>query len=249
MIDEPDIEDEYVDIRPWPIPILVGRLVSLTAVGRRGMIEAREGSDHFEAETDRFELHSWAALELQSALSATEARILGLAVSELSDDDLSECADALIAATAIAWSLRVVPAPTLALPPDPQDQQRVLEWAPVPWTKVRSITRSMRIRSDEELAREREKWEVVVWRTTLFQDETDHVTDRTALAEAIAEASDGGLLASDGTDFTTEAGVPFQRLSDDALSEIEHIARVCLRTLNWVCGLGEDSDTAPLLLD
>lgn len=249
MMDQPDIEDEYIDIRPWPIPVLIGRLASLVTVGRRGILEAQEMPDLFEAETDRFELQSWAALELQSALTANEARILAFPMSGLRDDDLAECADALLAATAIAWSLRVVSSPTLTLPAGAQDERRVLEWTPAPWTNVRSITRSARIRSDEELAREREKWEVVVWRATLFQDDADRNTDQAALAEAITEVSAFGLLPNDGTDLKTDAGASFAMLSDEEMSEVEHVAGIRLRTLNWVCGFGEDWETAPLLLD
>ncbi|MDQ3539319.1 MAG: hypothetical protein M3440_01400 [Chloroflexota bacterium] len=249
MMDEPDSGEEYIDIQPWPVQVLVGRLVSLVTLGRRGILEAQEADDPFEAETDRFDLQSWAALELQTALTTEEARILSVPVTELTDDDLAACADALSAAAAIAWALRVLPKNTLPIPSDPGDDERVLEWSPKPWTKVRPIARSVRVRSDDELAHERVKWEIVTWRLSLFQDPADSRTDRAALTETIAEASAAGLLRNDGTDFLTDAGETFARMTDDELLEIEHLAEIRLRTLNWVCGFGEDWDSAPLLLD
>lgn len=249
MTSEPSGEDDFIDIRPWPVQVLVGRLVSLVTLGRRGILEAQETDDLFEAETDRFDLESWAALELQTALAPDEARILRIPVSSLNDDDLAACADALLAAAAIGWALRVIPTRTLTIPVDPDDEQRILEWSPKPWTRVRPIARSVRLRGDEELAHEREKWDIITWRLSLFQDPADMQNDCAALKETIAEASAIGMLRSDGTDFLTDAGVSLTEMSDDELSEIDHLARIRLRTLNWVCGFGEDWDSAPLVLD
>ncbi|CAA9563673.1 MAG: hypothetical protein AVDCRST_MAG43-2135 [uncultured Thermomicrobiales bacterium] len=249
MTSDPGGEDEFIDIRPWPVQVLVGRLVSLVTLGRRGILEAQESDDLFEAETDRFDLESWAALELQTALAPDEARILHLPVSSLNDDDLAACADALLAADAIGWALRVIPSGTLTIPVDASDEQRILEWSPKPWTRVWPSARSVRLRSDEELAHEREKWDIVTWRLSLFQDPTDLQTDRAALRDTIAEASAAGLLHTDGDDLLTDAGASFAHMTDDELSEIDHLARIRLRTLNWVCGFGEDWESAPLFLD
>jgi len=248
-IDSLDNGDDYIDIRPWPVQVLVGRLVSLVTLGRRGILEAQDSDDLFEAETDRFDLEAWAALELHTSLTAHEARILRLPVSELGDDDLGACADALMAAAAIGWALRVLPAVTLTIPADAGDEQRILEWTPEPWTKVRPMTRSVRLRSDDELAREREKWDLITWRLSLFQDPADARVDRVALTEAVAEAAAAGLLHGNGIDFLSDTGVPFDSMPDEDLSEIDHFARIRLRTLNWVCGFGEDWDSAPLFLD
>jgi hypothetical protein len=252
MQNEPDDDDEYIDIQPWPVQVLVGRLVSFATLGRRGIIEAEaadEVDDLVEVETDRFDLQSWAALELQPWLSAEEVRILRTPVTELTDEDLASCSDALSASVAVAWTVRVIPADTLPMPAGTDDERRVLEWSPKPWTKVRDAARAARVRSDEELANEREKWDIVLWRFSLFRDQDDALRDRAALADAIAEASSAGLLRTDGTDFLTDAGVPFAQMTDDEQSELEHLAAIRLRTLNWVCGFGEDWESAPLFLD
>lgn len=249
ITNEQDGEDDFIDIRPWPVQVIIGRLISLVTLGRRGILEAQETDDLFEAETDRFDLESWAALELQTALASEEARILRDPVSSLNDDDLATCADALLAAAAIGWTLRVISSRTLTIPVDPGDEQRILEWSPEPWTKVRPIARSVRLRSDEELAHEREKWDIITWRLSLFQDPADMQTDRAALKETLAEASAADLLRTDGNDFLTDVGVSFAQMTDDELSEMDHLARIRLRTLNWVCGFGEGWESAPLFLD
>lgn len=247
--DGQDFDNEYIDIQTWPVQVMVGRLVSLATVGRRGAIEADQATDVFDAETDRFDLQSWAALELQPWLSVEEARILRTPVGELTEDDLASSADALTASAAIAWALRVLPEDALTIPPNSADGQRLLEWSPRPWTRVRGVVKSVRVRSDEELANEREKWDIVVWRISLFQDADDATNDRTALAEAISEASAAKLLRTDGIDFLTDAGLSFAKMSDDDLAELEHVAGIRLRSLNWVCGFGEDWESAPLFLD
>jgi len=244
-----DGDESFIDIQPWPVQELVGRLVCLTTVGRRGAIEAEAPGDPFEAETDRFDLQSWAALELGPWLSTTEAQILRTPVSQLSDDDLAACSDALSSSCAIAWAVRVLPDSTLRIALDNADELRVLEWSPAPWRKVREIARHVRPRSDQELANERERWDIVVWRLSLFQDPTTDSDDRAALAEVITEISDVGLPWTDDTDLLIDAGLPFSAMTEEELTEMEHHAALRLRTLNWVCGFGQDWESAPLILD
>lgn len=247
----PDGRDDegFIDIQPWPVQELVGRLVCLTTLGRRGAIEAEVSGDLFEVETDRFDLQSWASLELGPWLSTTEARILRTPVSELSDDDLAACSDALSASCAVAWAVRVLPDTTLRVASDNADELRVLEWSPAPWRKIREIVRHVRPRSDQELANERERWDIMVWRLSLFQHANEEAADRAALAEVVNEVAQAGILPIDGTDLVTDAGLPFSALAEDELAGLEHHAALRLRTLNWVCGFGQDWESAPLILD
>lgn len=249
MLTDGSDDESFIDIEPWPVQELVGRLVCLTSLGQRGVIEAKASGDLFEAETDRFDLHSWAALELAPWLSMTEARILRTPVSELNDEDLAACSDAVSASCAIAWAVRILPETTLRLIPDNADEQRVLEWSPGPWRKVREIAKRVRLRGDQDLANEREKSDIVVWRLSLFQEANDEAVDRAALAEVLAEVSELGNLRTDGSDLLTDAGLPFSAVTEEELIEMEHHAALRLRTLNWVCGFGQDWDSAPLILE
>lgn len=246
MPDERD--DDYIDIRPWPVADLAGRLISLATLGTRGTVEATVAEDQFAAETDRFDLHAWGVLELGPWLSGEESRVLAIPAGQLDDDDLAACVDALTAAVAIGWALRVVPDERIGIPGTPDATARVLEWCPRPWAAVRRSFANLRVRSDDDLARERERWDVVSWRLSLF-GEDDMGSDRAALSEAVAEAAATGLLANDGVDFLTDAGVPLSALGEDDRSDLANLAEIRLRTLNWVCGLGEDWQTTPLVVE
>jgi hypothetical protein len=242
-----DYDGDTIDIRPWPVADLGGRLVCLASLGQRGAIEASD-TESFEAETDRFDLHAWAVLELGPWLAADESRILAIPAGRLDDDDLATCVDALAAAAAIAWAVRVLPGPSLGVPGSPKDAEKILDWCPRPWASVRRGLSSLRPRSDEELATERERWDVLVWRLSLFDGE-ETVTDRDALREVVSEAHATGLLRTDESDFLTDAGLPLGKLGEDDRADLEHLAEIRLRTLNWVCGFGEDWQSAPLVVD
>ena len=242
-------DEDFVDIRPWPPAELVGQLVAHVALGRRGLIEDDEDADVFERETDRFELDAWAKLELTAWMAADDTQILATPIGNLIDTQAERCDDAAIVASTIGWAIYVVPFPTLPLATDGGAEQLVLDWAPGPWTPVRNVVKAVRIRTDEALAVERERWELVAWRCELFEDEESIEVDQDALREAIDELSDHDLVASDGRDFILEDGTPLNELGADDLDQIAHEAELRLKTLNWVCGFGEAPQSAPLFLD
>lgn len=242
-------DDEFIDVRPWPPVELVGQLVVHVALGRRGLVEDDQEADVFERETDRFELDAWAKLELASWLAADDAKILAAPIGNLSGRQAERCDDALIVASSIGWAIRVVPARTLPLATDGGPEQAVLDWAPGPWTPVRNVVKAIRVRSDEQLAAERERWELVAWRCSLFEDEATIDVDRAALEETLAELAASALVATDGQDFILEDGTMFSELGVDELGQIANEAELRLKTLNWVCGFGEAPQSAPLFLD
>ncbi|MBA2469920.1 MAG: hypothetical protein H0V37_10995 [Chloroflexia bacterium] len=244
-----DRDDDYIDIRPWPPIELAGQLVAHVTLGRRGLIENDEEAHVFEHETDRFELDAWAKLELTAWLAADDTPILAAPIGNLTDSQAEHCDDALIVASTIGWAIHVVTFPSLPLATDGGAEQLVLDWAPGPWTPVRNVVKAIRVRTDEALATERERWELVVWRCTLFEDEETTEVDREALRETIAELPDQGLITTDGGDFIIEDGTPFGELSADELDQLAHEAELRLKTLNWVCGFGDAPQSAPLFLD
>lgn len=236
-------DDDTIDIQPWPVIELIGRGVTLATVARRGILEVDESRDEFDLETDRFDLSTWARTELQNWLTDEELRILNTSMGELSDDDLSACDDALVSATAIAWAVRAVDTPRLPLPEDEAINEQTLGWAPQPWNKVRSQQSRARIRSDDELAAERERWELWYWRAT------DGVDDPEAVREVVDEVRDSGLIPIAGDDFADDAGTPFARLSEEDRDDVGWLSELRLKALNWVCGFGESWESAPLYLD
>jgi hypothetical protein len=236
-------EDDSIDIRPWPVMELIGRAVVLASVARRGTLEVDSERDIFDLETDRFDLVTWTRTELQNWVSDRELELLSRPVGELNDDDLAECDDALISASTIAWTLRAVPSAILPMPQDGVAEGQVLEWAPEPWAKVRALQSAARLRSDDELARERERWELWYWRATDVADGTD------ALADVVAELGESDLIPIVDGDFATDAGIPFSSLGQDDQDDVAWLSELRLRALNWACGFGDSWETAPLYLD
>lgn len=236
-------DEDTIDIQPWPVIELIGRGVALATVARRGMLEVDDERDDFDLETDRFDLVTWARTELQNWITDDELRILNTTTSELSDDDLSTCDNALVSATAIAWALRAVPTERLPLPEQEEVDQQTLAWAPEPWNKVRSLQSRARIRTDEELASERERWELWFWRTTEAMEDPD------AIRDVVEEVQETGLIPVVDGDLANDEGTPFDQLSEDEQDDVAWLAELRLRALNWVCGFGESWESAPLYLD
>lgn len=236
-------EDDSIDIQPWPVIELIGRGVALATVARRGILEVDDQRDDFDLETDRFDLVTWTRTELQNWVTDAELRLLNVPVGDLEDDDLSLCDDALVGATAIAWALRAVDVPRLPLPEQGELDEQTLDWAPEPWEKVRPLQSRARLRSDEDLAAERERWELWYWRAT------DAVEDPDAIPDVVAEIAESGLVPVVDGDLATDDGRAFRSLSDDEQDDVAWLAGLRLRSLNWVCGFGETWESAPLYLD
>lgn len=238
-----DEHDDAVDIRPWPMIELIGRAVVLASVARRGTLEVEAERDVFDLETDRFDLVTWARTELQNWISDRELELLTVPIGELEDEDLAECDDALVSASTIAWALRAIPADELTIPQDGTAEKQAVEWAPEPWAKVRQLQSRVRLRSDEDLARERERWELWYWRATDAADNID------ALSEVVQEVTESTIIPIVDGDFATSDGVPYSHLTADVQDDVAWLAELRLRALNWVCGFGDTWEASPLYLD
>lgn len=236
-------EDDSVDIQPWPVIELIGRAVALASVARRGTLEVDSEQDLFDLETDRFDLVTWVRTELQNWITDQELRLLNTPVNDLSEDDLAGCDDALISASTIAWALRAIRTGDLPIPQDGVAEQQVIEWAPEPWDKVRPLQSRARLRSDEDLAVERERWELWYWRAMEIDDSDE------ALSEVVTEVQQTGVIPVVDGDFATAEGVPYSRLNQDEKDDVAWLAELRLRALNWICGFGDSWESAPIYLD
>lgn len=242
-------DSEFLSIEPWPVSELAGHLIAQVTLGRRALIESDPEGDAFERETDRFELEAWARLELTAWLTAAELDSIGTPIGSLDDDQLAICERGLIVASTIGWAVDVVKD---ELPPlaDGEAEMQTLDWAPTPWTPVRQVSRRLRVRPDEDLARERERWEILVWRTTLFEDPEFADDDKAAWRDALIEIDDLGLWPTSRKDILiVSEGLDLGVLPEDQMAALRDDAETRLRTLNWVCGYGERPSSAPLDLD
>lgn len=240
-------EDE-IEIQPWPPVELVGRAAVLASLARRYAIELEraEGGDPFDLETERFDLSAWARTELGSWLTDDELRVLNTANGEFTDEDADLCEDAIVGGVAVIWALGVVKADQLPWDQADELEAQLLAWAPKPWGNVRPLVKNARVRSDEDLAFERERWELWYWRSGF--DDVPDAEDRAAIAEAAGEAQEVGLIAMQAGDFLVDERT-YGELDPLEQEAVGAMAYARLRALNWVCGLGETWETTPLLVD
>ncbi len=246
--ENPTNEQDEIEIQPWPPVELVGRAAVLATLARRYAIELEflESGDPFELETQQFDLSAWARTELATWLTDIELQIIQTENGQMSEDDADVCEDAIVGAVAIIWALGVIPNERLPWGEDDELEQALLDWAPQPWGNVRPLVRKTRLKSDEELAAERERWELWYWRAS-FPDELD-ADARAAVAEAADEADEVGLIGKRDGDFLVDTRT-YAELDELEREAVVATAYARLRALNWVCGLGETWETTPLLID
>lgn len=241
-------DDDSIDIRARPARELLGRVALLAALGRRGLIERETDADPMSLETDQFDLQAWARVELGSWISSEDLHVLQAPVGSLMEEEVEYCVDALISASTIGWCIGAFDY-DLPLVSDGSPEREILAWAPAPWIQLRSRVRLVRARRDEELARERERWELVVWRMSLFTVPDSRNDDDAALRDVIAELEDIGLISCVAGDLATEDGTPFWDLDASQRGQLDAEASLRLHALNWVCGFGTSWDDVPLFPD
>ncbi len=234
--------DDALDIEVRPAIDLVRRAAVLAAVAERGVLEVDTDRETYERDTDRFELFSWARGALAGAVTPTELRLLETPVGELGDE-LARCDEALTAGAAIAWSLGIVETDRLPVPADGAAEERLLGWAPAPWTDLDRLARRIEPRDDQAIATERERWEVWYWRSFDADEATGSVAD------VVADLIDSGLIPIVEGDLATDAAEPYSALTPDEQEEIAWLAEHRLKALNWACGFGDGWDTVPLYPD
>lgn len=230
--------DDELDIQPWPVLELIGRAVALTSVAKRGLLEVDDDLDVFSKETDRFELSTWARTELTNWITDAELATINTPIGELTEEQMLLAEEALYAGGAVVWALRGVTDDYMPMPDTDEFLAAVMDWAPMPWDKVRQLQKRVRLRSDQELADERERMELWHWRGS------EEITAED-LAEVIAEVESADLMPIVDGDLAA-GDVSFGSMSEDDRDDLTWIAEQRLRALNWVCGFGETWETAPL---
>ena len=230
--------DDELDIKPWPVLELIGRAVALTSVAKRGLLEVDEELDVFSKETDRFELSTWARTELSNWITDAELAALNTPIGDLTEEQMMLADEALYAGGAVAWALRGVPDEHMPMPDSEGFVTAVMNWAPTPWDKIRQLQKRVRLRSEQELADERERMDIWYWRGSQDIAPED-------LAEVIAEIQEADLMPTIDGDLAA-GDIAYGALSEDDQDDLIWIAEQRLRALNWVCGFGESWESAPL---
>lgn len=241
--------DDALEILVRPARELLGRAASLAALGRRGLIEDSINGDLMSAETEQFELQAWARVELCAWMEPEDLHVLQAPVGSLIDEEATHCADALVSASTIGWCASAVRLNELPLLSDGSVERQTLKWVPGPWTQVRGRLSSVHLRTDEVLARERERWELIVWRMSLFVNPENRRDDESALRDVGVEVQQVGLVAWIDGDFALEDGTAFRSLDEDQREQLAAESLLRLHAMNWVCGFGAGWEDVPLFLD
>ncbi len=243
-----DSIDDTIEINPRPVEDLARRTTLLVTLIRRALLETPDDTDDtdtFARETDRFELYSWARREFMSIITGDERSVLESPVGELGLNAINWCLSASIPARALLWALNaqhsLSPADTPAA-----EMDILMGWAPEPWEEFDRLARRNVRRPEEELAQERERWELWYWRATLTaEDVQPGETLRDTVAEVARDAERADLINVVENDFAVE-GRPFSLLSPDEQDRAAELAEGYLIALNWVCGIGASWEDVPL---
>lgn len=253
-----DIDDD-LDIRLRAPRLVVERLVVLAAVTRRAILERlpddvqiSDGTDqhHEDPESGRFDLVGWLREEkLDRVATEGERSLLHTRIGRLPAEEAARATWAGEAMVALAWCGGIV----AEFPPygEATDIASVLDFIPSPWESVKPLFARFELRPQAEIAAEREKSELWLWRAgieAVFRqaapDERGEL--KSLIAEVTHEAVSAGLLPAASSGDFSAPNRPVTRLDAATLDELTATAQERLRALNWVCGFGDSWDDVPV---
>lgn len=241
--------DDELDIELRSPAEVAARSIALACLIRRLSIESLAQDRNDEALAgEAFDLRAWLQTErLWSSLETSETAFLDRPLGELSDDEMATIAWQAEGLASLGWALGLA---DLSPVGDLSSVESVLTRVPSPWDSAAPWIADARLRSEPEIARERDRAELIEWRVGLEsprrlatdQERADY--DR-AIAEVAREAASAGLVdAANGDSLIT--GAPAANLDSEALERLAALAEERLRALNWLCGFGESWNTVPL---
>jgi hypothetical protein len=223
--------DDEIDINPRSATEAGNRLIILASLMRRVFLEeqlARETLNE-EVADERFDLNAFVS-------------------NEISLEEIEELASVSVAIT-LGWYVQLIQELPSYL--SQFGVALLIDQVPAPWDLVAPWLESLKPRSLEELAVQRELAELWVWRSEIESDRRnctgqDLSEIERAIQETLTEAAAAGLIAlRERKDFELN-GVPFRQFGGDEQEAISLEAINRLRTLNWLCGFGDSWSDVPL---
>jgi hypothetical protein len=245
------MDDDSIDIELRPPEEIAARSIILTALARRLLIEslAAAAGDAAELQGEAFDLREWLRAEgVWPSLTAAEAALLERPVGDLAEDDLAAVACQAAGLVALGWALHLVD----TLPPGAiGDLAAVVDAVPGPWDKTAEWMRRRELRSEAEIARERERAELYAWRVGVeaprraapAHERADYAA---AIADVVREARTAGLPEGIRDDDFTIGDNALGSFATEDLERLSALADGRLQAFNWLCGFGEDWDRVPL---
>lgn len=247
-----DLDDDLtIDINLRPVDEVGERMLILAALIRIALVESEDDEeiDPNDAASELTDLRD--ALQIGTrgnGVSADERVFLRRVGGRLSESDLLAMMWRLEALAALNWATY----DQAELPPpwQPANPSAVIGPIPAPWEDVDEFLTKLGLRSDEEVAAERERAELWAWRSAIEDDiRTASGQERTelleTLRETVSEAGDAGLLTGGRSDFLVE-GRPYSSSDPETKALIAEISLQRLHALNWLAGFGDSWDDVPL---
>ena len=244
------MDEDFVEIELRPPREVAERCIILAALIRRLWIESSFASaDPGDWRAEAFDLREWLRAEgLWNSLTTDEMDFLQRSVGDAAEDQTAAVAWQAEGLTTWGWALGLAD----TLPPgDLGDVTTLVQAVPAPWDNISEWTRAAHLRSETEIATERDRAEILEWRIGIEssrrlsggQERADYVA---AIAEVVREARASALLEPDSdTDFTIGETL-VSSFTDRELERLSALAEERLRALNWLCGYGSTWDAVPL---
>ncbi len=246
----PAEDDDEIDIALRSPAEVAERCIILAALIRRLSIEALAetvADEHLAGEA--FDIRSWIQTEgLWERLTGFEIAFLDRPVGLLEDADMAAMAWQVEGLVAVGWALGLTNLPDLG---DLNSVESIVKSVPGPWAKIGPWLRSTSPQAEIEIARERDRAEILVWRIQIETprrratglEERDYTR---AIADVVREATSAGLMAeADQRDFSIGSRAVTAH-DDEEIERLTALAEERLRALNWLCGFGDSWDRVAL---
>jgi hypothetical protein len=251
-----DLDDDSLEIELRPLEETGKRLVLLAAIAACALLELElledddDPEDIEEREGTLFDLRNWAESEGLLALATpAEAAFLRRDLGAGEESDLTPPSESYLSIAAIGWATGLIEEPWDAVTEEAIG--KAVDRIPEPWDEIGPFIDSLRCRSLEEIANERERTELWHWRSMIERDRrsakgAERRGIEKTIAEVLAEGREFGILpVTDADDFVWK-GKPVDMLTVPENQELEADAAIALHALNWLCGYGDDWENVPL---
>ena len=227
------MDDEFLDIQIQETDDIGARMVLLSAIGFW---------PQFENYRDRQIWLTWLErLQLLDIATDAELALLRRRCGP-TDEDADISSRAFDALWALAWSVRLHDESGISLGTEALGE--LIDGLPTPTEPIEPFLDEIAVRTEDEIALERERAEVRNWRMAAevalrTQSGMEATETRQAIAEVVLECSTSLAFGDvDGIDFLL-GDAHVGDLADEVLEAAMIASEETLRALNWVCGLND----------